>query len=133
VDKQKFILWPERPQIKDNALHALEALDPDKTWDVVISRHVKSKTAEQRSWFHVLCGLFGDEVGMRLGDIKEIAKAKLFGWKRITYGGVTLTLADGHSENLTLDQYSQLIEVVYQLAAESGIALPPPDPYRRLG
>jgi len=65
-----------------------------------------------------------------MGDVKEIAKAKVFGWRRVEFGGVTLTVADGHSERLNLVAYGQLIDIVYQIASEAGIILPPPNKYR---
>ncbi len=127
----KFILWPEKPDIKVNCLDAVNGLDPEKTWDVVIKRHVNSKTKKQRGWFHVLCQILGDEIGMHEGQIKEIAKAQLFGWKKFTYGGVELVMADGHSETLNGIRYGQLTDIVYQMGSDAGIQLPPPDPYRK--
>ena len=124
----KFITWT--PDIRANAVKAIEALDPAVIWDITITNHVNSKTAHQRAWFHKLCALLGDELGMQPGELKEIAKAKLFGWKHIEYGGVTLTLADGHSESLSAKKYGQLIEVLYQLAGDAGIVLPEADKYR---
>jgi len=125
----KFITW--NTDIRANAVKAIEALDPDLVFDITITKHVTSKTAEQRGWFHKLCALLGDELGMHSGDIKEIAKARLFGWRQVEYGGVTLTLADGSSERLNAKRYGQLIEVIYMLAGDSGIVLPEADKYRR--
>ena len=128
---QRFILWPDKPLIRENAIRAVQALPDDVTWDVSINKHVNSLTAHQRGWFHKLCALLGDEIGMHPGDLKEIAKGKLFGFKQVEYGGVTLTLADGHSESLNAKRYGQLIEVVYMLAGDAGIVLPEADKYRR--
>jgi hypothetical protein len=122
----KYILWPARPEIRTRLIKSLEDLPLDKTWEVTVKPYVSKKTAEQRSWFHVLCKLFGDEIGMPQGNVKEIAKAQLCGWKEIEYGGIKLVIADGHSEKLSLNEYSNLIEVLYQMAGEAGIVLPPP-------
>ena len=127
---KKFILWTERREIRANCLDYINCLPFDITWDISIAKHVNNKTASQRGWFHKLCALFGDEIGMQAGDVKEIAKAKLFGWQQINYGGITLTLAAGHSETLNADKYGELIETVYMLAGESGIVLPEADKWR---
>lgn len=125
-----FTLRSER--IKDNCVQNIRDIEivEGRYKRVTIADHVNSKTAQQRGWFHKLCAILGDEIGMQAGDIKEIAKAKLFGWRQVEYGGVTLTMADGHSERLSAKRYGELIDTVYLLAGESGIQLPPPDKYR---
>ncbi len=130
TEKQTFTLWPDQDLIRQNAIKAIETLSPEVVWEVVIKRHTKSKTTDQRSWFHALCSIFAEQLDMQAGDMKEIAKSKLFGWKQISYGGITLTLADGHSEELNAKQYSELIETLYVLAGETGIVLPEPDRFR---
>ena len=121
-------------RVRDNLIEEIKSIDIEKKLKrVTIADHVNSKSAQQRGFFHKLCALFGDEVGMQPGEVKEIAKAKLFGWNHIEYGGVTLTLAAGHSEELNSIEYGELIDIVYQLAGDAGIQLPPPDRYRRDG
>ena len=127
---KKFILWEGRHEIRANCREYINELPTDVTWDVTIAKHVNSKSKEQRGWFHKLCAILREEIGIQEGDVKEIAKAKLFGWKQVEYGGVTLTLSDGHSETLNADKYGELIETVYMLAGESGIVLPEADKWR---
>ncbi len=127
----RFILHPEHKAIRGNCIVAIQELDESVTWDVSIKRHVNSKTAEQRSWFHVLLGLFAEQVGMAPGDLKEVIKAKVSGWKTVSYGGVELVMAAESSEKLNRDRYSGLIEQTYILAGEAGIVLPPADRFRR--
>ena len=112
--------------IRANAVMLAGAIPLEPLHECIIRPYEEDKTAEQRGWYHVLCGLFGDEVGLTLGEIKEITKAKLAGWKTISYGGIDLVVADMRSEKLSKKKYSQLIEVVYMLAADAGITLPPP-------
>jgi len=126
---KKFILWAGRPMILDNCIDALRDLDQGKDWDVTIKRHANNKTIEQRGFFHLLCAEFAQQTGMQPGEIKEIAKAKIFGWRKIEYGGITLVVADGHSEQLNATRYGELIDSVYMLAGEAGINLPEPDKY----
>jgi hypothetical protein len=123
-----FTIRSER--IRDSLLEAIKDMPLEPLQRVVISKHINNKTANQRGWFHALCAIWGDELGMQAGDMKEIAKAKLFGWKQINYGGIMLTLADGRSEKLNAKEYGELIDTVYLLAGESGIELPPPDRFR---
>lgn len=123
----KFILRTDRPDIRETAIEAIQELDSALEWDLDISKHSANKTAEQRGWFHALIGIFSREVGVPAGDLKEICKAKVMGWKTVRYGGLELRVADGHSEALTLQQYSDLIEQVYILAGDAGISLPPAD------
>ena len=84
----KYILWPTRPDVRGRLIQTIEQLPVDKTWEVVIKPYVSQKTAEQRGWFHALCGIFGDEVGLTKGNIKEIVKSQIFGWEKINYGGI---------------------------------------------
>jgi hypothetical protein len=121
-----YILWPDRPEIRDNCLRAIEALPVEVVWDVQVKKHVNSKTVRQRNWFHQLCELFGAEIGLDKGVVKEIAKAQKFGWRTVKYGGIELVLADGHSENLNAREYFELTEILYRLAAEAGVVLPEP-------
>ena len=127
---KKFILWAHTPKIKEHAIQCINELDRTEDWDVTIKKHVNSKTAEQRGFFHFLCTEFAHQAGMQAGEIKEIAKAKIFGWRKIEYGGVTLVVADGHSESLGAKKYGELIDTLYMLAGEAGITLPGPDRYR---
>lgn len=101
--------------------------------DVTVKQHVRAKTASQRGWFHYLCRLFGEEIGLTEGQVKDIAKAQIVGWRHVMVGGVDVVVPDGSSEDLGRLQYSELIEVLYRLAAESGVVLPDPDISRRVG
>ena len=127
---KKFILWPDKPEIRGNCLRHISELWVDVPYDVTITKHVNRKTAQQRNWFHALCDMLGEQLGMQGGEIQEIAKAKLFGWKQVQLGGVTLTIADGHSEDCNAIKYGELIETVYMLAGESGTSLPEANKWR---
>lgn len=131
MDRKRFVLWPDKSEIKVNCLTHISHLDPGKTWDVVITQHVNSKTAEQRGWFHKLCQIWGAEAGLTLGEMKTIIKGKYFGLKEVEFMGMTVVMPDGHTESLGWKHYSGLIELTYQMAAEAGVLLPPADPYRK--
>ena len=111
-------------KIKQHAVMAVKQIMLEPVQVVTIKDWHIDKTSEQRKFFHMLCAIFADEIGMHSGEIKEIAKAKLAGWKTIQYGGINLVVADLSSEKLSMAKYSELIEVLYELAAESGVTLP---------
>jgi len=116
------------PQVKENCLKAIRDLEGD--WDIEITPHEKQKTASQRGTFHWLCGILGDRLGISPGDIKMAVKGKYFGWKTVRFAGMEFPIADGSSEDLKRVGYAQLIDTLYQLAAEAGERLPEPDPLR---
>ena len=119
-----YTIWPNMPTVRVNAIEHIRNLDPSKAWDLEIKEHRKPKSVSQRGWFHALCKMFGDEMGIPEGQIKELAKAQILGWRTVTLGGITFPVADGSSEKLNRMEYSDLIEVVYRLAAEAGVYLP---------
>ena len=119
----KFIV--RNKEIRQRAVEAVSTITSDPLQEVIIQPHVDSKTAEQRAFWHMLLGRFGDDIGMAKGDLKEIVKAKVVGWRTVSYGGIDLVVADGSSEKLNKGDYSALITETYILAGEAGVNLPP--------
>lgn len=130
---ENFVLWPSRPEIKHNLIRQINALDPGKVWDVEIKEYKKPKSVRQRGWFHSLCSMLGNELGIPAGQVKELAKAQVLGWRVVTLGGITFPVADGSSEKLNRMEYADLIDVLYRLAAEAGVVLPEADRWRNTG
>lgn len=128
-----YTIWPNMPTVRVNAIEHIRNLDPSKAWDIEIKEHRKPKSVSQRGWFHALCKMLGDEMGIPEGQVKEIAKAQILGWRTVTLGGITFPVADGSSEKLNRMEYSDLIEQVLMLAAEAGVILPDADRFRRSG
>lgn len=128
-----YTLWPDRPEIKHNLIRHINTLDTSRVWDIEIKEHRKPKSVSQRGWFHALCKMLGDEMGIPEGQVKEIAKAQILGWRTVTLGGITFPVADGSSEKLSRMEYSDLIDALYRLAAEAGVILPDADRFRRAG
>ncbi len=106
----------------------LRSIDYKRPMVVEIKLFVKSKTSEQRAWFHTLCTMLGNELGYTMGEIKEIVKKHTLGSKEVLVGDLSFEVT-ASSESLKREGYSQLIESVYQLAAQAGIVLP--NPYAR--
>lgn len=131
--KLNFTLWNDdsRSTVMTNLSTILfNAYSSEAEIDVTINPHKRAKTSNQRNWFHKLCSIFGDEMGLTQGQVKDIAKAQIVGWRHVKVGGVDIVVPDGSSEDMNRLEYSEMIEALYRVAAESGIALPSPDHYR---
>ena len=134
--KQSYVLWPdpeERRRVWDNLRAYLRTLPTDKAIRITIEDYRKPKTLEQRGWFHRLCELWGDEIGLTKGQCKEIVKGHHFGWRMVRVAGIDFPVADGSSEDEDRLGYSTLIESTYRLAAEGGVMLPEADRWRKAG
>ena len=107
--------------VKRGLYSAIRSLDLSNPKQVAITDHKECKTGEQRAWFHILCGLFGQEVGYNKIQMKRVIINEVFGTETVL--GVEIQKS---SETLKRDEYSQLIEQTYIKAAEMGIVLPPP-------
>jgi hypothetical protein len=111
--------------IRANAAKAVSEITGDPLMEVIVRPYKEDKTAEQRGWFHVLCGIFGGELGYSPLEVKELIKAETFGETTVTIGGITKEVVKS-SESAKRDEYSQLIEAIYRVASSVGVQLPPP-------
>lgn len=123
MNNQRYIIINK--DIRRRAAQAVMAIRGDDKLEVIIRPHVNDKTAEQRAWFHVLCGLFGEATGYTREEIKELVKAEILGTTVITVAGREREVT-ASSEKQNRAQYSELIEGCYRLAAEAGVVLPNP-------
>jgi len=123
--KRTFIFLDDqrRDRVKAGLYECLKGLPADKKYRITVEYYKEDKTAEQRAFFHVLCGIFGDETGYTLGEIKELCKVELMGTTVISIAGRDVDVTKS-SETLHKLEYGALIETCYRLAAEAGIALP---------
>lgn len=108
--------------VKRGLMEALKGLDLTKPKQVVITEYKESKSSRQRAWFHILVGIFGEEVGYTKLQMKRVMLKEVFGTENIM--GTEIAKS---SESLKRDEYSQLIEQTYIKAAEVGVSLPPPE------
>lgn len=112
-------------RIVSGLMQHLKRSPRDKSWQVQVAPYKENKTDEQRSFFHVLCGIFSDQTGYSKDEIKQLCKAETFGTHDVTLGSVTVQVVKS-SELAKRDEYSALIESCYRLASEAGVMLPPP-------
>jgi len=65
MDKQSFVLRESMPQVRDNAVAAILALDGTKAWDVTIRPYVKETRSQRQNkgywgvWIPVAADYFG--------------------------------------------------------------------------
>ncbi len=95
--------------------------------EVVVQDETKSITKKQRGWFHKMCALVSDETGYTEGEVKELVKKRVLGTRVVQLGDFSSEVSRS-SEESGRENYSLLIEGLYQMAAEGGLALPQPDP-----
>lgn len=127
MNKKIFILRADkfRDNVKRGLFEALKTLPIDKNWQIAITPYKEDKTANQRGFFHLLCGKFAQETGHTPNEIKMFCKEECFGTSEVTIAGKTKSVVKS-SEDAKRDEYRELIETCYRLAAEAGVVLPPP-------
>jgi hypothetical protein len=129
-DELNFTLWNDtsRSTVMTNiSNHLFNIYSSEAEVDITVKSHRRAKTTSQRGWFHKLCKIYGGEIGLNQGQVKDIVKAQILGWKHVMVRGVDIVVPDGSSEDLSRMEYSELIEVLYMLASESGVVLPSPE------
>lgn len=94
--------------------------------EIVFREHKPDKTAEQRNYWHLILGIFADELGEPMGKVKMTIKARVLGayFAEDLDGRLYLDLPS--SESAKRKMYSALIDYTLQWGAECGYYLPPP-------
>tara|TARA_R110000850_G_C9996087_1_gene467955 strand:+ start:9132 stop:9509 length:378 start_codon:yes stop_codon:yes gene_type:complete len=108
-------------RVKGGLYETIKSLDLAKPKRITIEDDKESKTGEQRSWFHILCGMFGAEIGYTKLQMKRLMLAEVYGTEIVLGKEISKS-----SESLSRKSYSQLIEQTYIKAGEMGVQLPPP-------
>lgn len=93
--------------------------------EVLIQDHKNGKTAEQRAFWHVLIGIMAKDSDCNPVHLKEWLKQEILGTVVIDFAGLERE-ATVSTERLNAEEYSDLIEHTYRIAAEAGIVLPNP-------
>lgn len=110
--------------LKRKACDAVLDTPTDPIHEITIRPYREDKTAEQRKFFHVLCGLAAKEYHTQPWKVKEAVKLEAFGPVHTTIAGKDYVLTRS-SESLTRKEYSELINTLLAMAAHDGIYLPP--------
>lgn len=118
-----FLDDQRRDRIKAGLYECLKSLPADKKYRITVEDYKENKTDEQRAFFHVLCKVFSDETGYTPEEIKQLCKVELMGTTVVNLAGREIEVVKS-SETLKKQEYSELIETCYRLAAEAGVTLP---------
>jgi len=111
--------------VRTRAASAVMAIRGDDDMEVIIRKREHLKTAEQRNFWHLLCRLYGQELGYTEQEMKEAIKHNVLGSTVVTIAGEDKEVTKS-SEKQSREGYSHLIDETYRLAAMDGIQLPAP-------
>jgi hypothetical protein len=121
VGKRKFII--NNQQIRSRAAAEVAAIKGDDCMEVIIQPYVDDQTVEQRGFFHVLVKILADELGYSPDSMKQAIKAETWGTDTVEVCEMTVDVIRS-SAGAKKDEYSELIETTYRLAANYGVILP---------
>lgn len=123
MNKQHYII--NSKTVRKRAAEAMMNIKADDDAEVIIRKREHSKTAEQRNFWHLLCRIYGQEVGYTEQEMKEAIKHHVLGSVVVTIAGKDKEVTQS-SEKQSREMYSRLIDETYRLAAMDGIQLPNP-------
>ena len=113
---------------KFNAIEAIKNTEPDKDRPMVmtLAPEVKKKSPNQRDYWHVVVRQLGNELGYTEKEMKSVLKEELL--PKITRRRLDGTEFDDvpSTEELSMRDYSDLIDGTLRLAAEQGVILVDP-------
>lgn len=95
-------------------------------WEVTIRKHVKSKTSQQRKYFHKILSLVCEYTGEDIETLKMQIKYRVLPLVQVTVEG-EIYLHPISSEKATVKQYGELIEASLMYADAAGVSVPAAD------
>jgi hypothetical protein len=114
-NKRRFII--NSKQVRSKAAAEVAAIKGDDCMEVIIQPHVDDQTASQRGFFHVLVKILADELGYSPNEMKQAIKVQAWGSEMVEVCEMTVEVVKS-SAGAKKDEYSELIEVTYRLAAD---------------
>lgn len=108
-------------------INSLLVCDPPQ-YEVEIKKFAKSKTSQQRKYFHKILQLICDYTGDYQEDLKMEIKYRVLPLREITVGG-RQHLYPISSEKTNTKQYSELIEAALMCASAAEVHIPNPGYY----
>jgi hypothetical protein len=115
------------PEMRAKAVAEIITLAPEKVWDVTIKEHESSRSSAQNRLWHMWVGIIADEKGYGVEEMKHLLKMHILGvieFANTKTGEIVHRVAS--TAELTVKQFSELIEKTDALAAQEGIILPHP-------
>lgn len=131
MNKQRFLLQPTRPGIRDRAIEAIWDAPDDEPVEVIVRPYKKRKSAEQLGylWGGILpaiCQFIEDSEG------KHFTPDDVYEWMLDEYGERRVVEFEGvpkvivtSASRMNVEQMSKFIErIIQHMAAEKGFAVP---------
>jgi hypothetical protein len=114
-----FIL--KSPQVVENCIQTIRSLPSDRLYSVSIQK--PSKSAAQRNYWHKLIDLCAEEQGEDPETLKSMLKLRWLPLHEVTVDGKVFLLPPS-TEQLTREQYGQLIDRTIMLAGALNVKIP---------
>ncbi len=96
--------------------------DPARPLELILRTERKEKTGAQRALFHAVCAELAPHLGETPGQVKLRIKADFYGVEVRHENGTYYGLVPS-SEDSDREEYTRLIDHVYQFAAKAGVFL----------
>ncbi len=112
--------------------HIRSAFGDGEEVEIIVQPRKRRRTLPQNAGYHAMISPWADEEGHEIDDLKRDLMGTIFGWseKLTPLSGQRIPLKP-HTSELTVEEFSTLIERTLQLAAECGVLLLAPDEYRQ--
>lgn len=110
--------------VRENLISYLRTLPVSKGLEIRI--HKANKTPPQRAYWHCMVRIISEDVGKTEAALKEELKAEWLPVREHKRGDGKIVLLPKPTEDLTKEEYSELIERTLALAAFLGITIPSP-------
>ena len=111
-------------QIMQRCISFIQGLPSQKNWSVVIKEEKKDLTASQRNYFHKCVDVISEFNGDKPSAMKLRIKYSVLDLEEVITGEGKKYLAPPSTEDLTREQYSQLIEATLALGQSLGLTMP---------
>ena len=110
------------------AVNAVSNITADQNMEVIIQPHIEKKSDAQRNIFHALIRDLREGTSFTEREVKDLVKKQVLGTKLVQIGSswaevICSSEVDDEGKPRTKPDYSVLIEGVYAIAGEAGIAL----------
>jgi len=118
----QFIL--RNDQVRKNYENFYANLPAHKVWSISVKEEKKDLTRQQRNFFHLCVGVICQFNGDKPSAMKLRIKYSVLDLEEVITGEGKKYLAPPSTEDLTREQYSQLIEATLALGQSLGLTMP---------
>jgi len=112
--------WWMTPKLKDE----IEHLTPLGV-SITVKRNRPKHSTEQQNYFHLCLGIFAKAYGCSPDEMKDVVLGEAFGSREVlTPSNHVYRVPNKRSSELTVEEYSTLIDTLQRCAAFNGCVLP---------